>query len=360
MIDAYASGALSPTFAAFVISALSVVLATAAVLGFVRAHRRRALARRAAMDVAGTRPLVDGETVLTGIVEHAPGAEVAVRVEVVQAGSESEGSGGWSHRWVETDRRITVRPFYLRLDDGQRVRVEPPRDVDVADALDGKVLIDRHQRVLVAELVPGERIHARGSLDRSGDPIPSPTSYRELDRDWALGPAHGRMLLSSEPLGDGLRQRAAFHRRAAWTASIAFVVLQATLVPYYARLAGDVVPVKLLAADYYVTRDSDGNDEVHYVWQLDAGKVEVGERAYHEVPTGARVATRRGGGSWQLGSGSTIRTLHAAIATGLVILLLVLEYQMRRATRPWFRRKVEDSGSGKLPEVPGAGERRKR
>jgi hypothetical protein len=354
VIDAYASGALPPTLAAIMSVVLSVALATAACLGFVRARRRQALARRAEMDLAGTAPLVDGETVLTGIVEHAPGAEVAVRVEVVQTGSESQGSGGWSHKWIETDRRITVRPFYLRLDDGQRVRVEPPRDVDVADALDGKVLIDRHQRVLVAELVPGERIHARGSLDRSGDPIPSATSYRELDRDWALGPAHGRMLLSSEPLGAGMRQRAAFHRRAAWTASIAFAVLHLTLVPYYTRLAGDVVPAKLLSAHHYVTSDSDGDDEVHYVWQLDVGKVEVGEGAYHAVPTGARVATRRGSiGGWQLGARPTIGLLHASLATGLVFLLLFLEYKMRRATRPWFRRKVEETGSGELPEVPG-------
>lgn len=82
-----------------------------AVRGGARWSRRAKLAD-ASVDPA--RPLVAGEAVLVGVVEAWPDAGPAVVVEIEQHGSEHESSGSWSHVWREIDRRMRVRPFYLR------------------------------------------------------------------------------------------------------------------------------------------------------------------------------------------------------------------------------------------------------
>src|SRR6185503_3436940 len=116
--------------------------------------------------------LLEGhEVVLSGIVRHHADHDVAVRIEVHQEGSEARIKERieyrWSHEWYETRRTTIVAPFLLELADGQLVLIQPPKHVSVADALDQKRWIDRHQRVLSAELTPGERIWARGRLERS-------------------------------------------------------------------------------------------------------------------------------------------------------------------------------------------------
>ncbi len=330
-----------------------IVLAISAVVGFVRAGRRSAVAARAEASVGGKAPplLEAGDVVLTGIVRHLADHDIAVKVSITQDGDETESSGRWSHSWTEVDREIVVAPFLLELSGGELVRVEPPRNVDVADALDQKVWINRNKRVLSAELVPGEQIHVRGRLGRSDIAVPS-TAYREVAWGWSLTGATAQMLLSSEPLGAGLRQRAGFHRNFAWLALGMLVASQLSLAWFYQRAAGTPQAVKVTDTRYYTTSDSDGTYH-HHVIRLEIGAdVKIHGDDYNVIQVGNLVAIRLAGASnWNLGSRPTIHWAHGVFVSALPIVFWGLYVTRRRSSRPWFRRTVNEVGSGPLPNA---------
>ena len=112
--------------ATFAIAATVLALVAGVIIGFARASRRRAVAARAEASVTGaSHPLVEGmDVVLAGTVRHLEGHEVAVKVSIRQAGTETESSGAWSHSWTEIDREIVVAPFLLELATGELVRIE--------------------------------------------------------------------------------------------------------------------------------------------------------------------------------------------------------------------------------------------
>jgi hypothetical protein len=353
-LDIYQLGALPPVIALIAVGSVWPVLGGAVAAGFARARRRTRLAATAEASV-GERPppLVEGsDVVLVGTVRHFEDHDVAVKVSVRQSGTESESSGSWSHAWTEIDREIILAPFLLELADGKHVLVHPPKNVDVADALDQKVWIDRNQRVLSAELVPGERIFARGRLERSDQAVPG-GAYRDVAWGWALGPTGGQMLLSSEPLGQGLRKRASFHRYYAWIASILLAITQLTLAGFYGRLAGDTELATLDGKNWYQTTDEDDNTDDHYKISLRGRSFEIDEHDFNRVGRGIQIPVRIGSANnWEIGSEATIHWMHA-----LVLLLISssfwIVYKIRRATsRPWFRRKVNESGGGRLPDPP--------
>jgi hypothetical protein len=140
-LDVYADSACPAALAIFVIAASMAALLAGIAAGFVRALRRNAVARRAEASIGkDAQPLVEGRhVVLSGLVRHLAEHDVAVKVTVTQAGTEAERSGTWSHSWIEIDRDIIVAPFLLELPTGELVRVDPPKNVDVADDLDQKV-----------------------------------------------------------------------------------------------------------------------------------------------------------------------------------------------------------------------------
>jgi len=297
-------------------------------------------------------PLVAGaDVVLAGVVRHLEDHDVAVKVNITQAGSESESSGSWSHSWTEIDRDIVLAPFLLELAGGELVRIDPPRNVDVADALDQKVWIDRNERVLSAELVPGETIFARGRLERSDRALPAASAYRDVQWGWALQASDGQMLLSSEPLGSGMRARAAFHRGFAWRALVLLVATQVTLVYYYQRALGDTMLVPLTSKRWYSTYD-DGESTTHWQFTTYGKSVNVDAQDYSLVATGDELPIRvADADNWNLGAKPTISWWH-----GLGLVLVTTTYWVwyrvrRRKSRPWFRRPVNDSGQGRLPDV---------
>lgn len=325
--------------------------------GFARARRRDALAATAEASIGSeTPPLVEGaDVVLSGIVRHLEDHDVAVKVTVTQEGSESESSGSWSHSWTEIDRAIVVAPFLLELAGGEVVRVAPPGNVDVADALDQKVWINRTKRVLSAELVPGEHIYARGRLQHSDVARPG-SAYRDNAWGWELQPADGQMLLSSEPLGAGLRTRARFHRRYAWLAIAALVVTQLSLLRFYQRAGGETVSERIDNKRYYQTTDSDGDTDDHYVIYFGKGRtveaksVEIDDDDYERVNIGDTVPIRRASATnWNLGAAPTVYILHGIVVFSLPVSFWILYASRRRRSRPWFRRKVDESHAGRLP-----------
>lgn len=349
----YPASALAPALAMFAIAGSVIALVASAAAGFVRARRRDLLATTAEAALGDTSPpLVDGcDVFLSGIVRHVEDHDVAVKVSVTQAGSESMSSGSWSHSWTEIDREIILAPFLLELPGGELVLVAPPKNVDVADALDQKVWINRNRRVLSAELVPGERIHARGRLERSDQAIAA-TMYRDEQWGWSLRAADGQMLLSSEPLGAGLRQRAAFHRSYAWTAIGLLLATQLTLAKFYPRLGGRTEMVTVSRTQSWQTTDSDGDVDDHYAITIRGVRVEVDHGDYVNMSEGTTVPVRFASeDNWNLGASATISWGHGAYIVGLTIVFLLWYRSRRRSSRPWFRRKVNDQGPGRLPDA---------
>jgi hypothetical protein len=353
-MDVYARGALPPAVAIFLIAGSLIAVVAGVAAGFLRARRRDVLAATAEASV-GDRPppLVEGsDVVLSGVVQHFKDHEVAVKIRVTQTGFEQESSGSWSHSWIEIDREIILAPFLLELPGGELVLVEPPKNVDVADALDQKVWIDRNRRVLSAELVPGERIYARGRLERS-DQAAATSAYREVQWGWALRSSGGQMLLSSEPLGRGLRDRAAFHRHFAWTAIGVLLATQLTLLGFYGRLGGRTKEETITGTNAYVTTDSDGDSHHHYEVEVRGDTIAIAPSDYEEVHQGMTIPIRFGSeGNWALGEYATILWWHGLLVSGAAIALWLWYAARRRSSRPWFRRKVNDSGRGRLPDPP--------
>ncbi|AUX34239.1 MULTISPECIES: hypothetical protein [Sorangium] len=323
-------------------------------------RERRAAARAEASFDPGV-ALAPGEAVVMGTVERAQGADVAVRIEVEQEGSETESSGVWSHEWSETDRKVRVQPFYLRHASGARVRVEPGEDVMLVDALDGMILVDRTKRVRVAELVPGEQVFAVGELRRAPDPEAPTQGYRGVAQGFLLvPPSHGRrMLLSSEPLGQRFARRAAFHLRWAALAAFAAIAFNAAFAGFHARRwLGETVDVRV--TQLREVEDGDTDHHMVTVQQSEGGAVfsdEVSHAAFARLRQGDALKARHVP-SWPSASavGPDV-TAHSAAWVALPLLgVLAFAYLIRaHSARPWYEKKVVDQGSGKLPDVePGA------
>jgi hypothetical protein len=359
-MDLYASGDVPPQLATFIVWYVAISLLLGIVVGVFRGARRAALAKRAERTMGDEKhPLVEGkDVVLYGTVRHFEANDVAVKVSVSQTGTESESSGSWSHAWVEIDRDIVVAPFLLELPNKEVVRVDPPKNVDVADELDQKVWIDRNNRVLSAELVPGETIWARGRLERSDIAVPG-SAYRDVAWGWALGPTDGQMLLSSEPLGAGLLERARFHRYYAWIAAGILIALQLSLGWFYGRIVGIEVVAEVTDKRFYQTTDSDGDTHDHYViyvardTNIDEHDIEIDDDDYELVDRGNRVPIRWASyTNWNLGAEPTLALWHTLFLFSIPITFWIVYFARRRSSRPWFRRKVNESGAGKLPDPP--------
>jgi hypothetical protein len=343
-----------------------LLLCTAAVLAQIgrllwRAFRHRRAARA---DAASHDPhvlFVPGDTVLFGGVEYAQDATHAVSVEVEQLGTEQESSGSWSHRWTEIDRRVRVAPFYLRGSSGQRIRVEPPEEVQLVDELDGKVLVDKTTRIRTATLVPGEAVYVRGTLASANDPEAS-TGYRGSAVLVMRAPAHEPMLISSEPLGARFTRRVKFHLRWAAIMLASALLVHASATEFHALAwAGKVQVGAVDTMRHFVTTDSEGDDTDHYELTVQVPGhetdlvVEVDHSDYKRLSQGSRVKVRsvRGRPDWRtLGDEASAHGGVLFLVLILTGLLLLLYAWRRRATRPWYLKKVVDGGSGRLPEVP--------
>ncbi|MBL9014130.1 MAG: hypothetical protein JNL83_08130 [Myxococcales bacterium] len=352
--EVYARGALAPGLAWFVIALATVLFVAGAIAALGRMRRRDALAAAAEASVTGAPPsLVEGtDVVLAGTVRLLAGKHVAVRVSVHQQGAESERSGLWTYTWTEVGREVVVEPFVLELANGQHVVVNPPRNVDVSDALDQVQWHDRQRRTLFAELRPGERIFARGRLDRSDRATPG-GAYRDTQWGWALGPSGGQMLLSSEPLGQGMRRRAGFHRGAGAIACLLLFAMQLSLGLFYGRLFGETVTETVVDKDTTSSRDKKGNTTFRYWVTVREQEVELSNAAHMVVRVGDSIPIRVGSETnWQLGSSATIGWIHAVILAGGSIAFWVYYTGRRARSRPWFRRRLDEKGDGRLSGPP--------
>jgi hypothetical protein len=332
------------------VGALSAVLLRA--LWETREARRMG-ERAAAAGGQGSAPLTGGPAVVFGAVELAEDEAVAARVEVDQTGVEQESSGSWTTRWTEKDRRVTMRPFYVRHRD-QRVRVEPGEAAFLVDAMDGLILADATHRTRYAELSPGEEVFAVGQLEAGHDPERRPRGYRDADKGWVLRARHGEdLLLSSEPLDRRYRRRASTHRKVALLASAVLAIAGAIFGPYAVRAALGTNEVgAAIDRERHVDEDNVTRELRVRMADGETLMLECDEDAYAKAP-GIDVPVRYVR-AWPrasvLGQGPTV---HGATIIALLMLFGLLggvRWVIRRAGLAWYERSVVDSADGRLSE----------
>jgi hypothetical protein len=338
-------------------SALAMLILTASLVAFlVEARVRMAHLTHLAKKVAGAAakhdtPLAAGPTVVFGPVELAEDQTVAGRVEVDQDGTEHESSGSWSTKWTETNRRVTMRPFYLRRRD-ERVRVEPGDRAFLVDDMDGMILVDATHRTRFAELSPGEEVFAVGTLELEHDPESPAGGYREASRAWVLRARPGEdLLLSSEPLDQRYRRRAAKHRTVSFVAMALLAAVGVIFSPYLARVTCGVDVIGTVK-NQSTTTDAEGHATYHVWVELpDRTRLELDATcATHEVGTEVPVRyVRPWPGATDLGAGATV---HEGIAVvGFFLLLaMALGRTFPGSDRAWYETKVVDALSGKLED----------
>ncbi|HEY4057843.1 MAG TPA: hypothetical protein VGM39_14615 [Kofleriaceae bacterium] len=362
--DVYQNTAFSASTSWTLIIASTCILVGVIIIAFMRARRRSELAQAAEASVGDKSPaLAEGDNVvLSGVVRHIED-KVAVRVTIDQEGSQRTYRGSTTHSWVEKSRKVEVATFKLELPSGEAILVHPSKNVELVDALDKKFNHNKYQRTWVAELADGEKIFARGRLERSDVADPA-AAYRDVNWGWALQPSStGKMLLSSEPMGHGLRSRASFHRKMGLFAIGLLCALQATLGLFYARAAvGTVQPGSITNFTSWLTHNKNSTTTHYGLWfeapivgrqmeEIDDSDFDfyggyTGEMdGLHTVPVVVASQT-----NWQLGAKATIRWWHALIILGSSIIFVFWYIARRKMTRPWFRRKLNENGSGPLPE----------
>ncbi len=330
-----------------------------AVIAFGRMRRRERLAANAAAKLSPSHALRagglrEGEILLSGVVAHADDHDVAVRVDVLQEGTEHESSGSYSYRWTEYHREVIVRPFYLELDDGVLVRVLAPSNVEVADALDQKVLLSDTKRKLSAELIPGETLHAQGWLERGALLKPGGESgYRDAEYEWQLVPNKGRMLLSSEPLGAGMAKRARFHRFYGVMALCMLAICHAMFLGYTSRLFASNERATIVHKETIEGTNDDGDPVYTDILSVQTATLrfdrEVSSGDYALVHVGDGIVVRRGVLGPDIGGGGSLHIALGLISISLASFVPILYLIRRRSTRPWFRRQVIHTGPGQLP-----------
>jgi hypothetical protein len=162
-----------------------------AVVGEWRARARAAALRRAIEGQIG--PLAPGDCVLKGTIETDDPEGRAIAIELLQFGADHHSSQGLFHTWTEVARRVDARPFYLRLEDGRLVRVEPDARAFVVDALDGVKRTDLNQRMRSAEVRRGDHVFVIGTLVEGFDP--------RAQIDGGYRGANGKSLVVRAPRG---------------------------------------------------------------------------------------------------------------------------------------------------------------
>jgi hypothetical protein len=176
--------------------------------------------------------------VVRGKVEPLGAEELAASVTVVQEARNITSKQARSHEWREVSRESVAVPFALVRDDGQRVRVEPGKDLLLVDALVTEAPDPTSkQRVRRAEATRGEMFCAYGELHKHAGPEGG--AYRANAEPWVLRPPRGtgRVLLTSAPLDDRFVERAKVLRQGAILVGLVVALFHAVVtVPLVAEV----------------------------------------------------------------------------------------------------------------------------
>lgn len=336
-------------------------------------HRRRAAAER---DFDPGAPLADGDRIVVGRVELEEGARgAAVALAIVQQGREWKGKHGRHHSWTEVSRSLRVRPFWLRLANGSRVRVEPGDDVVLRDELSRIERRSRTERVRHAELEPGELAHVAGSLSGVGPSVGA--GYRAAAVEPVLRrPRGGPLVVSTERPGDTADGRAVVYRGWFLAALALALALPVVVFPDVALLGltGESVRAAPVATRHWQVRHRPKNGRSYLVshYALRSERVAHGRRQVltdecslalwscvqeGRCPRVRYAVSTLSDDVAQVGDGAQLTDGRAAALCVVFLALLVLYPLTATASRPWYlRRTLVDPGTGPLPDfvAPGA------
>lgn len=345
------------------------VLAIAAVAWCVREfYAAQRAARQASRMEKSTLPLHERARFVAGHVELAEGSKTAIRVTIKQTGTQREYKKKFTHTWTEIDRHVEASPFYLRLGNGERVRVEPPPDVMLVDKLDQMEWFEMTHRRRRAELVAEERAVIEGVLERGADPeVRGGPSYREHhSTGWIMRPTKRQgMRVSTEGLArrHELRARAFF-----WTAILTVLLglgAMGVVLPYRLRLFfGKNIVAKYLGKETITSRSGKGNVRTSHGVRIQFedtrglivdNRFEVDRDDYSALPysTGKiwfrHVASEPRASA--LGKNSSVASwqlIIAAVVLGYGFYRIVRTHRYRR----WYEGPLIQEGSGVLPVPP--------
>lgn len=369
VVNVYPNNHIDPPLSHAIVWPLFIAWIACLIVCFRQRSQALRTAAEADASVREGAPLEAGARFISGAVEYAEGEPCAVEVHVQQAGSEYKVKNSIRHRWSEIGRTTRAHPFYVRVADGRRVRVEPGSDVFLVDEPDEMEWIERMRRTRIARLSPGEKVIVEGELHRAHDPESREATYRTDGRGWVMRPPSDYSLhVSTEPLGVRHRLRAKAFRNAIAGLLVCGLVGHAALASYYARVfTGARTTADIAVRDSYVSRDSKNRRVDHYrlflslTWPeqimmereldyVDWQSVRKGQTLYFRHVAYWPSASNPGAGS----------SLHAS---ALVIMLLaatagVAVYTAAKSHHRWYEGKLEDEGSGELPFPPiGGGHR---
>lgn len=362
--DFHADGHIDPPTSHYWVWGLNGMLVCCMLLGAF--HRARSLywARGADAAVNPDEKLAPGSRFVCGKVEYADGQTNAISVHVEQLGTETKTKNGWKHAWQEVDRRIEAQPFYVRRPNGERIRIEPGDDPLLIDKPDEMKWHARDRRTRIAALTPGEDVIVQGTLTQGPDPEAQQVGdYRSTRQGWIMTRfRNARMEVSTEKRGERHRKRArAFSSTIAalfWVAG--FVNL--FFVYYHIRLfEGEDTCARITRKDISITKDSKGRTTHHYDVYLDVdapGRPQLNDELDYddwnvvekEMILGFRYVPNRPTKS-TLGTdvSTNFMTIIFAALVGAVGLAV---YTGTRSYKRWYEGKLENTGSGPLPDRP--------
>lgn len=346
LLRVHPQGHLSPVLS---LVAASVMLALPLYFFLRATFRSLRNARLARVPDAARVDGASGEGVYKGKVARAEDAEVAMRVEIDQAGTESETSGEYSWKWTETNRRVEFAPFYLVRKDGTRLRVEPTEGAYLVDDLDRKIRVKDDFRTKVAELVEGEYVWIAGVVTEGPDPESREgRGYRGAGMGKILRAPRARpLLISSEPLGARYSQRARFHARFAAALVLVLIACAAMVAPYADRVLGTTYRGAI--THVVELHDEDGHPS-GYDTDVEGPFPKVTSTLKTENAEGVAADVRVGRFSRQIGARATMHLFYPPFAF-ILVAIAAIAYRIRAGqTLPWYRRKLVESGSGKLAD----------
>lgn len=337
-------------------------------------HRKRAAAER---DFDPKAPLANGHRIVVGQVELEEGAKgAAIALAIHQRGRDWKGKHGWHHTWTEESRALRARPFWLRLFDGTRVRVEPDDRVVLRDELSRVERTSRFDRVRYAELEPGETAHVAGSLFGVAPAMGS--AYRAAANEPVLRPPRGGpMVVSTERPGDTSDERADVYRAWLIGAALLAIILPVVVFPGVALLGltGETVRAAPVATRHWQVYHKPKNGSGYYVqhYAVRSERAVGGRRQVltdecreelwgcvrnGQCPQVRYTVSALSDDVVQVGDGAQL-TDGRAMVLGIASFVMLLLYGLTAtASRPWYlKRKLVDSGSGQLPDfvAPPAG-----
>jgi hypothetical protein len=375
--------ALSPFATAAVVFGLGVLgLGGLLVVAVVRWRAFRLRAMAAEMVASAGTSLRPGLTILNGVVEVGedptepdgeleggldgaeepePGTQViehqaiAIAMTIRERRDQRRGGAGYTF-WVEEERSVAVRPFYLVLPQGTRVRVEPDEHVLVVDALETKEAgLVEGERERWALLENGDRVSVSGVLSGS-EPQVRGAGYRasgEAEAMRLVPPPRGeRMLVSSEPPPERYVRRATLHRAWAWRFVVALTVFHCVVFGAFHRslLFGTATDAVILeTGERAVTgaRYRGTGGMTHEINAVTVRHPETGREVTLETSVdlhgenGRRVMVRYVPGTTliSLGEYPTERFLACVLAGAAVLLLGIVYVVHARRSLLWYERR---------------------